>query len=170
MNLNYLSFKYLFSVYHWAETRSRMYLLNLGKPTKISKLNEEMAIELGASLMGEVLVLSVAGGCLILEYNRQVAKEAKKEELRQMELQKFTDDIQALNDSAMKQEAEIVYLRLSLQDLAKKLKQKLPEKAPEIQTINSQEQKQNVINKAISHYENETNNNDKENKNQEKPS
>lgn len=140
-----------------------MYLLNLGKPTKISKLNEEMAIELGASLMGEVIVLSVAGGCLILEYNRQVAKEAKKEEVRLMELQKFTDDIQALNDAAMKQEAEIVYLRYSLQELAKKLKQNLPEKAPEIQEINNKEQKQNVINRAISYYE-------KEAKNKEKPS
>lgn len=152
----------LFAVYHWAEARSKMYLLNLGKPTKISKLNEEMAIELGASLMGEVIVLSVAGGCLILEYNRQAAKEAKKEELRQMELQKFTDDIQGLYDTAMKQEAEIVYLRYSLQEMAKKLKQKLPEKAPETQEITSQEQKQNVINRAISYYENEAKNKDKE--------
>lgn len=149
---------YILTVYHWAEVKARMYLMNLGKPTKVAKLNEQMAIELGASLMGEIIIFSVAGGCLVLEYNRQAAKEAKKEELRQMQLQKFTDDIQALYETTVKQEAELEYLKISVEELAKKSKYKLPERKIEP----SEEAKQNAINQGIS-IENEV-------KKKEKPS
>ena len=123
--------------------------MNLGKPTKVAKLNEQMAIELGASLMGEVIIFSVAGGCLVLEYNRQVTKEAKKEELRLMQFQKFTDDIKELNNKSNRQEQELEYLRTSLEALAAKAKYKLPERK-EILTDESAsiEEKQNVINSA----------------------
>lgn len=130
--------------------------MNLGKPTKVAKLNEQMAIELGASLMGEVIIFGVAGGCLVLEYNRQAAKEAKKEELRLSQVQKFTDDIQALNEITKKQEAEMEYLRNSLEELAKKTKTKLPEhKTESSDKLPSEEDKQSVINRAITYYETE---------------
>lgn len=104
--------------------------MNLGKPTKVAKLNETMAIELGASLLGEVIIFSIAGGCLIFEYNRQATKEIKKEEVRQMQIQKFTDDIQALYDTVLQQESQINYLQSAVNELAKHTKYKL--KAPEI--------------------------------------
>lgn len=104
--------------------------MNLGKPTKVAKLNENMAIELGASLLGEAIIFSIAGGCLIFEYNRQVTKEAKKEEVRQMQIQKFTDDIQALYNTVLRQESQITYLQDAVNELAKHTKYKL--KTPEI--------------------------------------
>ncbi|XP_029666103.1 optic atrophy 3 protein homolog [Formica exsecta] len=121
--------------YHWAEVKAKMYIMNLGKPTKVAKLNETMAIELGANLMGELIIFGVAGGCVILEYNRQVAKETKKEELRQMQIQKFTDDIQALYNTTLQQEARIHYLQSAIGELAKHTKHKLPE--PVLQQINN---------------------------------
>ncbi|XP_070158717.1 optic atrophy 3 protein homolog [Polyergus mexicanus] len=121
--------------YHWAEVKAKMYIMNLGKPTKVAKLNETMAIELGANLMGELIIFGVAGGCVILEYNRQVAKEAKKEELRQMQIQKFTDDIQALHNTTLQQEARIHYLQSAIGELARHTKHKLPE--PVLQQINN---------------------------------
>lgn len=117
----------MFTVYHWAEVKAKMYVMNLGKPTKVAKLNETMAIELGASLMGELIIFSVAGGCVILEYNRQVAKEAKKEEVRQMQIQKFTDDIQELYNTTLQQEARIHYLQSAISELARHTRHKLPE-------------------------------------------
>lgn len=104
-----------------------MYIMNLGKPTKVAKLNEAMAIELGANLVGELIIFSVAGGCVILEYNRQVTKEIKKEEIRQTQIQKFTDDIQTLLDTTLKQEAQIHYLQSAINELARHTKHKLPE-------------------------------------------
>lgn len=125
----------MFVVYHWAEVKAKMYIMNLGKPTKVAKLNETMAIELGANLMGELIIFGVAGGCVILEYNRQVAKETKKEELRQMQIQKFTDDIQALYNTTLQQEARIHYLQSAIGELARHTKHKLPE--PVLQQISN---------------------------------
>lgn len=101
--------------------------MNLGKPTRVSKLNEQMAIELGASLMGEVIIFSVAGGCLLLEYNRQVAKEVKKEDARQKQIQKFTEDIEKMMEMTLQNQNEINYLLTCIKDLASKSKHTLPD-------------------------------------------
>lgn len=107
-----------------------MYIMNLGKPTKVAKLNEAMAIELGANLIGEAIIFSIAGSCLILEYNRQATKETKKEEVRQMQIQKFTDDIQALHNTTLQQEARIHYLQSAINELANHTKHKLQTPEP----------------------------------------
>ncbi|XP_015124534.1 optic atrophy 3 protein homolog [Diachasma alloeum] len=111
--------------YHWAEVKAKMYLMNLGKPTKVAKLNEQMAIELGASLMGEVIIFTVAGGCLILEYNRQVAKEARKEADRQAQLQKFADDISNLHHASQQQAKQLEYLTNVIEEMARKTKHRI---------------------------------------------
>lgn len=156
--------------YHWAEVKAKMYVMNLGKPTKVAKLNEAMAIELGANLMGEVIIFSVAGGCLVLEYNRQVAKEAKREEARLEQIQKFTDDIEKLNTITSQQEAEIRYLQEAIESLSNYTKHKLPPKPVIPETSNStnqlngiqntntsmitQNNEQSLVEKAIVYYQN----------------
>lgn len=102
-----------------------MYLMNLGKPTKVAKLNEAMAIELGANLMGEVIIFSVAGGCIMLEYYRQAAKEAKKEELRLAQLEQFTNEIELLQGKTTKQEMELERLESIVAELANRAKIKI---------------------------------------------
>ncbi|XP_033328146.2 optic atrophy 3 protein homolog isoform X1 [Megalopta genalis] len=157
--------------YHWAEVKAKMYVMNLGKPTKVAKLNEAMAIELGANLMGEVIIFSVAGGCLVLEYNRQVAKEAKKEEARLEQIQNFISNIEKLNTIMSKQEAEIQYLQEAVESLSKYTKYKLPTKRIATETSNQNDQlngKQNadackdiqndgqsLVEKAIVYYQND---------------
>ena len=47
------------TVYHWCEVKMKMYVMNIGKSGQkatIPKLNEEAAIELGASLLGKVFL------------------------------------------------------------------------------------------------------------------
>ncbi|XP_012527044.1 putative OPA3-like protein CG13603 [Monomorium pharaonis] len=133
--------------YHWAEVKAKMYVMNLGKPTKVAKLNETMAIELGANLIGELIIFSVAGACVILEYNRQVLKEAKKEEVRQMQIQKFTDDIQSLYNTTLQQEAQIYYLQSAVNELARHAKHKLPELPVSLQISNSSNNSEHNRNK-----------------------
>ncbi|KAF3430846.1 hypothetical protein E2986_08842 [Frieseomelitta varia] len=123
--------------YHWAEVNAKI------KPTKVAKLNETMAIELGANLMGEVIIFSVAGGCLILEYNRQVAKEAKKEEARLQQIQLFTNDIKNLNQITSEQESEIQYLHEVIQEIAKHMKYEIVAK-PRVKETNEQVQHSNI--------------------------
>lgn len=47
-----------------------MWILNLGKPVNIPVLSQEMAIELGANLLGESVIFIIGAGLLIVEYNR----------------------------------------------------------------------------------------------------
>lgn len=131
--------------YHWAEVKAKMYVMNLGKPTKVAKLNEAMAIELGANLMGEIIIFSVAGGCLILEYNRQVAKETKKEEVRLQQIQKFTDDIENLNRIMSQQQSDIQYLKEACKEIAKYTKHKLPERLTVHETSQQEQEQQHNI-------------------------
>lgn len=59
-----------FSVYNWCEVKAKMWILNLGKPVNIPVLSQEMAIELGANLLGETVIFVIGAGLLIVEYNR----------------------------------------------------------------------------------------------------
>lgn len=66
-----LSSIYTFSlVYNWMEVKTRMWVMNLGKPVNIPQLNETQAIELGANLLGETIIYSIGAGLLIFEYVR----------------------------------------------------------------------------------------------------
>lgn len=115
-----------------------------------------MAIELGANLVGEVLIFSIAGGCLIFEYNRQQAKETKKEELRLLQMEKFTEDISSLQITIVQQESEIKYLNTVVEELAKKSKINLPPKTIESNAKSENEQKlesTSVVQKAIVYVE-----------------
>lgn len=47
-----------------------MWSLNMGRPATIPQLNETMAIELGATLLGEVILFTVPAVLLVLEYRR----------------------------------------------------------------------------------------------------
>lgn len=60
------------TVYNWCEVKAKMWILNLGKPVNIPVLSQEMAIELGANLLGESVIFVIGAGLLIVEYNRQV--------------------------------------------------------------------------------------------------
>ena len=69
------------SGFHRIETRLKMRTLGLGKKMKdIKPLNEEMAVELGADLFGEVFIFSVATLTIFAEYSRQKRNETKHEE------------------------------------------------------------------------------------------
>ena len=43
----------LFTVYHWCEVKTRLWVLGLGRSGEIPKLNEAMAIEIGGNMIGE---------------------------------------------------------------------------------------------------------------------
>lgn len=114
-----------------------MWALNLGKPVNVPQLNETMAIELGANLLGEVIIFSIGAGLLIFEYVRwvyknrvlfkfkkvltdvlkclhinnvirQVNKETKKEE---MVLQEKAELMNTLRDLALQLERQDAQIR-----------------------------------------------------------
>ncbi|XP_063287851.1 optic atrophy 3 protein [Pelobates fuscus] len=66
-------------VYHWVEMRAKMRIMGF-RGAAIKPLNEEVAAELGAELLGEAIIFLVGGGCLVAEYSRQAANSKRKEE------------------------------------------------------------------------------------------
>jgi len=73
-------------IYHFFDDRVTYYVRNVDPTDKNphKRLNEKAAIDLGANLLGEFVIISVASIILVWEYNRQKEKEAAKEA---MELQ-----------------------------------------------------------------------------------
>ncbi|CAH0550344.1 unnamed protein product [Brassicogethes aeneus] len=95
-------------LYNWCEVRAKMWMLNLGKPVNIPVLNEAMAIELGANLLGEGIIFIIAAGILLSEYNRSSRKEEQKEAAKKAEMTALTD---AIRDLFIQSEEQGAYIR-----------------------------------------------------------
>ena len=81
--------------------------MNLGRPVEIPKLNEQMAIELGANLLGEGVIFTIAASILTAEYVRSSRKEAGKEQARLEAMQELSDRIRDMELETARQDAQI---------------------------------------------------------------
>lgn len=106
--------------YNWCEIKTKMWVMNLGKPVKVPQLNEAMAIELGANMLGETIVFSIAAGILFFEYSRQAQKELAKEKARQEELSQLNYTIQQMYFTVERQDSQIRELLQSVSELEKR--------------------------------------------------
>ncbi|KAJ0173603.1 hypothetical protein K1T71_010752 [Dendrolimus kikuchii] len=93
--------------YNWCEVKAKMWILNLGKPVNIPVLSQEMAIELGANLLGETVIFVIGAGLLIIEYNRQSKKETAKEAKREEEMKHISSTITDLYFTVQRQQTQI---------------------------------------------------------------
>ncbi|KAG5890198.1 hypothetical protein JTB14_010660 [Gonioctena quinquepunctata] len=116
--------------YNWCEVKAKMWILNLGKPVNIPVLNEAMAIELGANLLGEGLIFVIAAGVLISEYNRSANKEAAKEEAKQLEMNTLHNTIRELFIQSEEQGAHLRELTRRLGEIESKLSNPIKPKPP----------------------------------------
>jgi hypothetical protein len=110
-------FFFFFTVYNWCEVKSKMWILNLGKPVHVPTLSETMAIELGANLIGEGIIFVIAAGIVYLEYTRQARKDRLKEEGRHDEIQRLNMILEDLYFQSEKQDAQIRELMRTVHDL-----------------------------------------------------
>ena len=101
-------------LFHFYEVRVKMATLNLGtgKVTKVPKLSETQAVQQGAELLSEMIILSIASGILVYEYNRSKEKEEAKEE-------KIKADREAIKDKIYNLELKIEKQSVQIRNLAK---------------------------------------------------
>ncbi|XP_076442443.1 optic atrophy 3 protein homolog [Babylonia areolata] len=104
-------------LYHWLEVNFRLRLMGLGKAQSVEKLSEEMAIELGAEMLGEFIIFAIAAGTLLLEYQRSVKKEALKEEREKHQVLILKQKLQDLDLVTAVQEAQIRELQRAVDEL-----------------------------------------------------
>ncbi|XP_074662184.1 putative OPA3-like protein CG13603 [Tubulanus polymorphus] len=93
--------------YHWMDTKLKMRLMGLGNIKEVKPLNEELAIELGADLLGEVIIFSVAVGTLYFEYWRQNKNAQEKEDIQNNSLVELNHKITELAMQLERQDAQI---------------------------------------------------------------
>nr|XP_022900663.1 putative OPA3-like protein CG13603 [Onthophagus taurus]XP_022909469.1 putative OPA3-like protein CG13603 [Onthophagus taurus] len=103
--------------YNWCEVKAKMWILNLGKPVNIPVLNEAMAIELGANLLGEGIIFIIAAGLLINEYARSSRKEYAKEVKKKQEMELVQQTLQELFFTIETQGTQIRELTRTIHDL-----------------------------------------------------
>lgn len=137
-----------------------MWLLNLGKPVNIPPLNEAMAIELGANLLGEGILFTVAAALLVFEYSRQATKQAAKEKQQEEEMSSLQSTIRDLSLQNERQETQLRELFRHVYDLDSRVV-KLPWNLgpkhnledEQVTEIKQNDTNKGVIAKAISYVE-----------------
>ncbi|KAH8337227.1 putative OPA3-like protein CG13603 [Drosophila kikkawai] len=103
--------------YNWVEVKTKMWALNMGGRVNVPPLNEAMAIELGANLLGEFIIFTIGAGLLIFEYSRQSIKENKKNEQMQAEKMELTNMLTEMNFRLERQDAQIREMTRVMADL-----------------------------------------------------
>ncbi|KAG8228502.1 hypothetical protein J437_LFUL009367 [Ladona fulva] len=111
-------------IYNWCEVKAKMWIMNLGRPVNIPSLNEQMAIELGANLLGEGIIFTIAAAILYLEYARSARKEAAKEQARLDEMETLNYTIRELYFQAERQDAQIRELMRTVCELESQVTKK----------------------------------------------
>ncbi|XP_011200910.2 putative OPA3-like protein CG13603 isoform X1 [Bactrocera dorsalis] len=104
-------------LYNWVEVKTKMWALNLGKPVAVPPLNEAMAIELGANLLGEAIIFVIGAAVLIFEYTRQSNNEAKKQETIRQEKAELAITLAEMGFRLERQDAQIREMTRALADL-----------------------------------------------------
>jgi uncharacterized coiled-coil protein SlyX len=85
----------------------------------VPKLNDQMAVELGANLLGEFIIFAIGAGLLILEYARQSAKETMKEQMAIQEKMELQAMLNELAFQAERQDTQIRELSRVIAELRK---------------------------------------------------
>jgi len=96
-------------LFHFYEVRVKMQALNLGtgKVTKVPKLSSTQAVQQGAEILSEVIILSIASAILIYEYTRQKEKEEAKEDKVKADREAIKNKIYDLELKVEKQSVQI---------------------------------------------------------------
>lgn len=85
-------------------------MLGLGKPTEVKKLTDENAAEIGAGILGEVIIFSIGTFLIYLEYRRQGRNETLKGVNARNELEALQEAIKNLESRVASQSKAIYQL------------------------------------------------------------
>jgi len=92
-------------VYHKFDITITMRNIGLGKSVEVKPLNEDVAVDLAANMLGELFVFAVGVGILISEYRRQQRKDQAKEDIQNQRLRELEGSIRDLELSVETQSA-----------------------------------------------------------------
>ena len=96
-------------LFHFYEVKVKMSALNLGtgRVTKVPKLSESQAVQQGAEILSEIIILSIASSILIYEYTKSKEKEEAKEDKVKADREAIKNKIYDLELKVEKQSVQI---------------------------------------------------------------
>ena len=94
-----------------------MRILGLGKASSVKPLSEEAAVELGAEIIGETFLFSVAVGTISFEYFRQQRKEQEHEGEQTSAISELQSRVEELGIFVEQQDAKIRELQRNMLNL-----------------------------------------------------
>lgn len=74
-----------------------MRLMGVTGPTEVKPLSSERAVEIGAEIIGEMVIYTIASSAIIAEYYRSSRKGQKMEETQDMNIANLKDELKKLN-------------------------------------------------------------------------
>eukprot|EP00050_Salpingoeca_kvevrii_P022352 m.124997 g.124997 ORF g.124997 m.124997 type:complete len:169 (+) comp9684_c0_seq3:2-508(+) len=86
--------------WHWVGVKVKLSSLSRSRRA-IKPLSSAEAVELGAEIVGEVFVFSVAAGILVFDYRQSSIAAAAKEEKEQQRRTQLADDIASMKASIL---------------------------------------------------------------------
>jgi len=93
--------------FHWYDVKVRMRVIGLGKVTSVPKLDEKKAIETGAQLLSEAILIAIGSAIVIWEYRRQSIKEEAKALAVEQEKEEVRSQITNLEFTVERQSVQI---------------------------------------------------------------
>ena len=95
--------------------------MGLGKTKEVKPLTEEMAVDLGADMLGEMFIFVVGAGVIAAEYWRQARKEATHESSQDIRLRNLETTVMDMRLMVEEQSAKIRELNRMVLSLPQKL-------------------------------------------------
>ena len=95
---------------HWMDIKVRMRILNLGKLNLVPKIDDKKAMDLGAQLLLEVIVIIIFSVIVIYQYNESVEKEEKKDEKRKEHVKEVEENIKEIKHAVNDNKTQITAL------------------------------------------------------------
>lgn len=94
-----------------------MWNLGLVRAKELQILNEDNAVELGANILGEIVIFSFTAAIIYFKYQKPSIKRRLKEEDRQKEVSALQESISELHLAIEVQSSEIRQLQRTVWDL-----------------------------------------------------
>ena len=82
---------------HRLEVFVKMRLMGATGPTEVKSLKEEKAVELGAEMIGEMVIYTIASSAILFEYYRGVRKGHALDETQDQKIAKLSDKLHKLD-------------------------------------------------------------------------
>ena len=92
-------------------------MLNLGRLNLVPKIDDKKAMDLGAQLLLEIIVLIIFSLIVIYQYNESVEKEEKKETKRKKDMEELTKDINQIECAINKNKTHMTELNTLLDSI-----------------------------------------------------